>query len=69
MLIDAASSGYEHATYLADLDRDGAQEIYVASDDQQELRMYAWNGTGFSKTVLSEIPANRITWNITSGEF
>lgn len=68
-LIDADSSGYEHATYIDDLDGDGVQEIYVASDDQQELRMYKWNGKNFSKTVLSGIPDNRITFNLTTGLF
>ena len=68
-LIAADSSGYEHATYIDDLDKDGLQEIYVAADDQQELCMYKWNGNGFSKTVLSSIPPNRITWNVTTGIF
>lgn len=67
--IDAASSGYEHATLIYDLDGDGLQEIYVASDDQGELRKYTWNGKRFSKTVLSAIAANRITWNLSAGAF
>ena len=68
-LIDSDSSGYEHATYIDDLDGDGVQEIYVASDDQRELRMYRWNGKDFSKTVLSSIPENRITWSVVTGRF
>ncbi len=68
-LIDADSSGYEHATCVADLDENGTAEIYVASDDQKELRTYVWNGTTFSKTVISRIPDNRITWSITTGLF
>jgi len=68
-LIDADSSGYEHATCLADLDKNGTREIYVAADDQQEFRRYSWNGNSFSKTVLSPIPRNRITWNVTAGTF
>jgi hypothetical protein len=68
-LIDPDSSGYEHATYIDDLDGDGVQEIFVASDDQKELRMYRWNGKDFSKTVLSGIPENRITWNVVTGRF
>jgi len=67
--IDADSSGYEHACCIDDLDGDGTREIYVASDDQQELRVYRWNGTGFSKTVLSPIHRDRITWNLTTGSF
>ena len=68
-LIDSDSSGYEHAICIDDLDGNGIQEIYVAADDQREFRMYQWNGNNFSKTVLSEIPRNRITWNITTGKF
>jgi hypothetical protein len=68
-LYSSDSSGYEHATYIDDLDGDGVQEIFVASDDQKELRMYRWNGKDFSKTVLSGIPENRITWNVVTGRF
>ena len=35
--IDADSSGFEHAAYVADLDGDGTLELYVAADDQHEL--------------------------------
>jgi hypothetical protein len=67
--IDAFSSGYEHATLITDLDGNDIDEIYVASDDQGELREYVWNGKGFSKTVLSSIANNCITWNLTAGVF
>jgi len=62
--IDATSSGYEHATCLADIDGDGIEEIIVASDDQGEFREYKWNGTSFTKSIISTIPKGRITWNI-----
>jgi hypothetical protein len=68
-LVDSDSSGYEHATYIDDLDKDGLEEIYVASDDQQEFRRYVWNGKAFTKSIISHIPENRITWNITTGRF
>ncbi len=68
-LIDAQSSGYEHATYLADLNGNGIQEIFVASDDQGELRVYEWNGSAFTSRIIDSISDNRITWNITSGVF
>lgn len=68
-LVDSDSSGYEHATYIDDLDEDGLEEIYVASDDQQEFRRYVWNGKAFTKSIISNIPENRITWNITTGRF
>lgn len=63
-LIDGRSSGFEHATHVADLDGDGKLEIYVASDDQRELRRYVWNGERFERTVIGAIPEKHITWNI-----
>ncbi len=65
-LIDKDSSGFEHTSLLADLDGDGKDELYVASDRQGEVRRYDWNGSGFDKTVIStrEVPKSVITWNI-----
>jgi hypothetical protein len=63
--IDAASSGFEHPVLLADLDGDGALEIYVASEDQQELRQYTWNGKTFDKSVVMPLVKGDITWNLT----
>jgi hypothetical protein len=68
-LIDAASSGFEHPVHLADLDGDGQLEIYVASEDQHELREYRWQNGAFVKTVLAPLADGDITWNITSGTF
>jgi hypothetical protein len=64
--IDRASSGFEHAALLADLDGDGRDELYVASDDQGEVRRYRWKGSGFDKEVLlrREIPDSVFTWNL-----
>ncbi|MCB9676600.1 MAG: VCBS repeat-containing protein [Alphaproteobacteria bacterium] len=67
--IDAESGGFEHATHAADLDGDGKLELYVASDDQKELRRYLWNGTEFHKEVIAEMPPRTITWNIQDGRF
>jgi hypothetical protein len=64
-LIDAASSGFEHPVHLADLDGDGALEIYVASEDQAQLRQYRWTNGAFEKSVLMPLHAGDITWNIT----
>jgi hypothetical protein len=61
-VIDRNSSGYEHATVLADLDKDGTLEIYVAADDQGALRRYVWNGTGFDRTNLLDLSRSDITW-------
>ena len=62
--IDKESSGFEHATHVADLDGDKKAEIYVAADDQRELRRYVWNGTDFDREVISRIPKLHISWNL-----
>lgn len=67
--VDTGSSGYEHAVCIDDLDGDGRTEIYVASDDQHELRLYQWSGGRFLQQVLGTIPEDRITWNVTAGQF
>lgn len=66
--IDRDSGGFEHAALLTDLDGDGTDELYVASDDQGEVRRYVRDQNGFSKTVLyrREIPDSVFTWNITT---
>ncbi len=65
--IDAQSSGFEQPVDLADLDGDGALEVYVASEDQGELRQYRWDGTRFVKTVVAPLHKGDISWNITHG--
>ena len=69
VLIDAISSGFEHTSYAADLDGDGALELYVAADEQQELKAYRYNAekNTFDKQLLGRIADNTITWNITTG--
>ena len=68
-LIDAVSSGFEHTSYAADLDGDGKLELYVAADEQQELKAYRYNAEkkNFDKELLGRIADNTITWNITTG--
>ena len=63
-LIDGDSSGYEHATTLADTDGDGALEIYVAADDQQQLRRYRWTGDEFERTDLFSLTKGDITFGL-----
>jgi hypothetical protein len=65
-LIDRDSSGFEHAALLVDLDQDGKHELYVASDDQGQVRRYRWSGEAFEKEVLQErtIPDAVFTWNL-----
>jgi len=66
-VIDKDSSGFEHPVAIADLDGDGTPEIYVASEDQQQLRQYRWVGGKFEKQVLAPLRKGDITWNITAG--
>jgi hypothetical protein len=68
-LVDADSTGFEHATHVADLDKDGKAEIYVAADDQRGVRRYTWNGTAFDRTVIAPIPEQHITWNLQDATF
>ena len=68
-LMDAQSSGFEHPVHLADLDGDKALEIYVASEDQQQLRRYRWQGGRFAMDVVAPLRKGDITWNVTSGRF
>ncbi|MDA7510474.1 aryl-sulfate sulfotransferase [Verrucomicrobia bacterium] len=65
-LIDASSTGFEHASILLDLDKDGRDELYVASDDQNEVRRYDWAADGWKHQVILEYEdhLNRFTWNI-----
>ena len=70
-LIDAASSGFEHSVTAADLDGDGWPELYVAADDQQELRRYTWSAEAgrLEKTVLGALPHTSISWGVAAGRF
>ncbi len=65
-LIATQTSGFEHATFLADLNNDGIEEIYVASDNQRQLRRYTWNGRGYDIDVIGKLKDDTITWNITA---
>ena len=66
--IDRDSSGFEHASYITDLDGDGTDELYVAADEQGEVRRYVWvNGRARRSVIHSrEHPRSQMTWNITS---
>ena len=65
-IIDSESSGFEHASILADLDGDGRDELYVASDDQNEVRRYLWSSDGWQKETLLQFDdgLGRFTWNV-----
>lgn len=64
--IERESSGFEHAALLTDLDEDGRDELYVAADDQGELRRYTWkDGKATRDTLLKrDNPRETWTWNI-----
>jgi hypothetical protein len=65
-LIDADSAGFEHAAILTDLDGDGIDELYVASDKHKELRRYVWrDGRPIRETIYRRPDARPIfTWNL-----
>lgn len=69
--IERNSSGFEHTAYETDLDGNGKLELYVAADDQRELRSYVYNPETrlYDKTVIGPIKKGTITWNLTSGSF
>jgi hypothetical protein len=64
--IDRRSSSFEHAAMATDLDGDGIQELYVASDNDKTIRRYVWNGRRLVKQAIYERTDNRsiLTWNI-----
>ncbi len=64
--IDRNSSGFEHAALLADLDGNGTAELYVASDDQGEVRRYVWTGSAFAKETIHRrtVKGSAFVWNL-----
>jgi hypothetical protein len=65
-LIDADSGGFEHASIIADLDADGRDELYVASDNDSEVRRYVWHeGKLVREVIYRRTNGNSVfTWNI-----
>jgi hypothetical protein len=64
--IDTDSAGFEHASILSDLDGDGKDELYVASDKHKQVRRYAWDGSKLAREVIYSRPDDRpiFTWNL-----
>ncbi len=62
------SSGFEHAALLVDLDADGRDELYVASDDQNEVRRYRLQQGTWTSEVLYRYPEPLpgFTWSLTA---
>jgi hypothetical protein len=67
---EKVSSGFEHAIIPADLDGDGKVELYVAADDQRELKRYDWDAatSTFTKQKLGTYEPMTFTWNIATGK-
>ena len=65
-IIATDSSSFEHATIFLDLDGDGRDELYVASDDQGQVRRYTWQGDAWQRETILEYADGlpRFTWNI-----
>ncbi|MEE8526833.1 MAG: VCBS repeat-containing protein [Thermoanaerobaculia bacterium] len=65
-LLDTGASSFEPASILLDLDGDGRDELYVASDDQNQVRRYDWSEDGWSHEVIHSYTdgLGRFTWNI-----
>jgi hypothetical protein len=66
VLVDPDSRGFEHAALLTDLDGDGRDELYVASDDDLEIRRYVWvDGAPTREAIHRRTGTTPIlTWNI-----
>ena len=64
--IDKESSGFEHAAILTDLDEDGVDELYVASDRDGEIRRYVWRDGQPERQVIHRHTdgLSRFTWNL-----
>ena len=65
--VDGNSSGFEHPVLLADLDGDGSLEVYVAAEDQRELRLYRWKDGKLVSEPVAALAKGDITWNLTAG--
>jgi hypothetical protein len=65
--IDPRSGGFEHASILADLDGDGRDELYVASDNQGEVRRYVFTDGRWPREVIHtrKPVGSAFTWSIT----
>jgi len=66
--IDAQSGGFEHAAYLADMDGDGAIEMFVADDNSGTVKRYTYDGNTYQSSVVFRrpVPGQAMVWNITA---
>ena len=63
-LIDANSSGFEHAAGLFDIRGDGKLELVVAADDQNVVKLYSYANGQFQGQVIGSLEARDLTWSI-----
>ena len=63
-LIDANSSGFEHAAGLFDITGDGKLELVVAADDQNVVKRYQYNNGSFQGQIIAPLEARDLTWSI-----
>ena len=64
--IDTDSGGFEHTALLTDLDGDGTDELYVASDDDKQIRRYVWQDGEAVREIIHtwDDGLSRFTWNL-----
>ena len=66
--IDRQSSGFEHATVVADIDNNGVDEIYVVAEEQRILRRYTWTDSYYKTEDILPIGEGFITFGIMPGK-
>jgi hypothetical protein len=62
--LDPSATAVETAVALADFDRDGVAEIYVAADDRRRVLGYRARGAGFERSELLEIAGDAMTFGL-----
>lgn len=68
--INAKSGGFEHAAYIADIDKDGKMELYVANDKAGTVERYDYKDGRFDIQIIDKrkVPSQAMTWNITTAD-
>ena len=68
--INASSGGFEHASYIADLDGDKKMELYVADDRSGAIHKYVNDQGIYEKETIytRETPSQAMVWNITDAD-
>ncbi len=68
--IDTKSGGFEHAAYIADLEGDGKQDLYVANDRGGTIVRYIPKAGRFQSKILNRraVPSQAMVWNITEAD-